>query len=260
VVDGVKGPEFAADTWWGPIFSTDSRHYAYTTGTRHEKTPRHCSAFIDGQPLALPWHGTNVLDVFFSPDLKRWACTIERNGKQQVYVDGQFGPVYDGVYDARFSSDGSRYAYRARQGKSWRMVVDGKPETEISLNSATPCFSSNGKRLAYVAGRGPEWWIMLDRKAGSKFKGPGERSVLSSEETEVSGLVQQPQFSPDSRHLAYAAFQDDRWGVLINHRPVGNLYDSIIRGGPSFHEDGLLEFLGIHKGVLYRITCKARPS
>jgi hypothetical protein len=193
--------------------------------------------------------------VFFAPDLKRWACTVERNGKEQIYVDGRFGSVYDGVYGLRFSPDGSRYAYLAAKGENWRMVVDGKLEAQISLDTACPCFSPNGKRIAYLAGRGPEWWMMVDRKAGPRFKGLRERGLLDSDEKEVPGMTR-PQFSPDSSRVVYAALQDGQWGVLINQRRAGELYDAIIPGGPSFREDGTLEFLAIRKGRLYRIVSR----
>ncbi|HVV73044.1 MAG TPA: hypothetical protein VHI52_16330, partial [Verrucomicrobiae bacterium] len=211
VADGVKGQGATADTWWGPIFSSDSRHFAYSTGTSQGTAPRHSRAFLDRQALPLPNQGTNVLHVFFAPDLKRWACTVERNGKEQIYVDGGFGSVYDGVYGLRFSPDGSRYAYLAAKGENWRMVVDGKLEAQISLDTACPCFSPNGKRIAYLAGRGPEWWMMVDRKAGPRFKGLRERGLLDSDEKEVPGMTQ-PRFSPDSSRVVYAALQDGQWG------------------------------------------------
>ena len=255
VVDGVKGLELAAETWWGPVFSTDSRHFAYVAGTWSATPIRHSTAFIDGQSLRLPAQGTNVLDVFFSPDLKRWACTFERNGKKEVYVDGQFGRAYDSVYGLQFSGDGSRYAYLGRQGECWWMVVDTKAEAEVSINSSGPRFSPNGRRLAYVAGCGPGWWMMIDGKAGPKFKGRKERRLLSYQEEEVPGLTE-PQFSPDSAEVAYAASEGGRWGVWINNRLIGHLYETIIGNGPSFREDGSLEFLGIHKGRLYRIVSK----
>ncbi len=123
---------------------------------------------------------------FFSPDLRRWACTIEHNRKQQVYVNSQFRPLYTAVYGVCLGSDGSRYAYLAQKGDGWCMVVDGKMEAEVSINSAIPCFSPDGKRLAYIAGRGPEWWVMVDGKPGPKFKGLRERHVSYPEEEEVT--------------------------------------------------------------------------
>jgi hypothetical protein len=44
--------------------------------------------------------------------------------------------------------------------------------------------------------------------------------------------------------------------TVFDHKPVGPKYERIIDGGPSFHEDGSLEFLGIRKDVLYRVVGK----
>jgi hypothetical protein len=256
VLDGLKGPEFPASTCWGPVFSSDSRHFAFTIGHWSQDIPGHQRAFLDWQPLRLPNNGPGVVHVFFSPDLKRWGCILQRQNEKQVFIDGHYGPWFQSAWGLRFSPDGSRYAYLAQVKANWWMVVDGKLQAEISINPASPCFSPNSKRLAYIAGRGPMWWIVVDGKAGPKFKGQkGRTSILSVGEEELPALTQ-PQFSPDSAHIGYAALQGDQWGVLLDNKPVGPKYERIIDGGPSFHEDGSLEFLGIRKSVLYRIVVK----
>lgn len=255
VLDGHKGPESSANTCWGPVFSPDSRHFAYTTGNSTDVV-RQERAWVDWQPLPIPNNGTGVVDVCFSPDLKRWGCILQRQNEKQVFIDGHYGPWFQSAWGLRFSPDGSRYAYLAQVEANWWMVVDGKLQAEISINPASPCFSPNSKRLAYIAGRGPMWWMVVDGKAGPKFKGQkGRTSLFNVGEEELAALTQ-PHFSPDSVHIGYAALQGNQWGVLLDNKPVEPKYERIIDGGPSFHEDGSLEFLGIRQGVLYRVVGK----
>ena len=44
---------------------------------------------------------------------------IERERSKQVYVDGQYGPAYDSAWGLRFSGDGARDAYLAKQRTDW---------------------------------------------------------------------------------------------------------------------------------------------
>ena len=63
-------------------------------------------------------------------------------------------------------------------------------------------------------------------------------------------------FSPNSRHIAYGTRQGGKWVVLLDHEAMGGRYDMIVGDGPSFHEDGSLEFLATRQGVLYRVVGK----
>jgi hypothetical protein len=45
-------------------------------------------------------------------------------------------------------------------------------------------------------------------------------------------------------------------GVELDGAPVGGRYDLIVSGGPAFHDDGSLEFLGTRQGSLYRVVAK----
>lgn len=254
VLNGRKGPESPADTWWGPVFSSDSRHFAYTigktaAGVRQEK------AWVDWRPLPLPNGGTGVWYVVFSPDLKRWACVVNAGSKEQVVLDGRPGPWYDSTWGLTFSPDSVRLAYMAKINTNWFMLVDGKFGAAIDLNPSSPHFSPDGKRLAYIAGRGPQWWMVVDGQPGSEYESAERRNSMGLSEMWVPALTQ-PQFSPDSRHVAYSARQGDRWVVLLDNQPVGSRYEMVVHGGPSFRKDGTLEFLGMRQRVLYRVIGK----
>lgn len=251
VLDGSKGPDHPSNSSWGPVFSRDSQHVAYVV---HGK-PSGASAWIDSQPLPLPQGGASVQYVDFSPDLKRWACTINEGQCKRVFLEGQYGPIFQSAWGFKFSPDGARYTYFAETTNGWWMVVDGKVEAEVELNPSEACFSPNSKRLAYLAGRGPVWWMMVDGKAGPKFIGRKEqrRGLFGSLEEQVPALTG-PVFSPDNAHVAYGGLNNHRWAVWVDHVRASTNYDEIVQGGPSFREDGTLEFLGIRDHVLYRVS------
>ena len=99
------------------------------------------------------------------------------------------------------------------------------------------------------------WWMMVDGKAGSEYESNEKLTPMGGSEMWLPALTQ-PQFSPDSRHVAYGARQGGQWVVLLDTKPVGGRYEKIVDGGPSFHKDGSLEYLGIRQRVLYRVTVK----
>lgn len=255
VLDGRKGSESVRGSCWGPIFSPDSRHFAYTTSSMQ---PRREMAFVDWKPLPLPNDGNDCLYTAFSPDLKRWACVRQIAKKEQVYVDGEAGPTYESVWGLTFSPDSTRLVYAAKVDTNWFMVVDGKVGAEIELNCYKPCFSPDGKRLAYVAGRGPQWWVVVDGQPGDNYTGRREQSrgLVAGMEYEVPAVTN-PRFSPDGSHLAFGVRAGEEWIVELDRAPVGGRYDRIVSGGPAFHEDGSLEFLGIRQGSLYRVVAKS---
>ena len=59
-------------------------------------------------------------------------------------------------------------------------------------------------------------------------------------------------FSPDGKRLAYAAKKGGKRFVVLDGQP-GPEYDGIIPYGPAIHPDGVVEYLAIRDGVLYRV-------
>jgi hypothetical protein len=98
--------------------------------------------------------------------------------------------------------------------------------------------------------------MVVDGKPGPEYQGTRKPTwgTVSSEE-ELPGLTA-PRFSPDSRHIAYGTRQGGKWVVLLDHKAAVGSYEMIVGDGPSFHEDGSLEFLGTRQGVLYRVVGK----
>jgi hypothetical protein len=254
VVDGKKGPEIPSNIGSGPAFGSDSRHFAYTLGLRTAD----CwveRAFIDARPLSIPDNGTGAWHVVFSANLQHWGCFIRSMGdarSERVVIDGKPGETFSGAWGLTFSPDSSRVAFMAEVGTNWWMVVDGKFEERVRMGSSGAYFSPNGKRLAYIAGTGPSYWMMVDGHPGPKFEGILWRTSFLIHQPEEVPPFTVPRFSPDSSHVVYAAQTDGKWSLVFDNDVIGGRYDEFVSGGPSFHESGSVEMLGIRNGRLYR--------
>jgi hypothetical protein len=169
-----------------------------------------------------------------SPDSKRVAYTVSREGKEFVVIDGVEGKEYDKIKQQTlvFSPDSKRIACVAQSGKKWFVVVDdvkGK-EYEYDIDGAIG-FSPNSKRVAYVARIISEWYIVVVDGVEERESEEHETFCFSPDSKRVAYTVRwregevgfvvvdgvavktydqvhevrYPEFSPDSKHLAYVA-------------------------------------------------------
>lgn len=192
-------------------FSPDSTHLAFWCGQGG-----HAFLMLDG---AIGKGYLSIGPLAFSPDGRRSAfMAIPRAGKQLLVVNGMPGTEYDGVAGPVFSPDSQQVAYVCtRNGK--QMAVVGSEEQRSypgiamfhSLEPATGevggperplFFSPDGKRLVYFGGASGQWRLV--------------EGQASSEEWETMG---QPNFSPDSHHLAYCAGRGDKQYVVYDGTP-----------------------------------------
>jgi len=162
-----------------------------------------------------------------------------------------------------------------RMGEKFEQVVDGIPGSEYDKIEAA-VISKNGQHVAYVAGTDSDHFVVMDGKAGQSF-----------EEIIKDTLV----FSPDSGHVAYGTLKDGKYSIMLDGKSVGE-YEGVgapvftadgkhiaFRAGvnkqsfvfvngvplmshsgivcePVFRKDGVLEFMSVEKGILYRVTSK----
>jgi len=129
-------------------FSADGNHLAYVVG--------------EGERPKEPWHSKvttrlELVGAALAQDIHpRVHATIVDKGKRHVVLDGKEGPQYDFITSLTFSSDGQRFAYKARRGRKWLVVIDGREDQRVfDYFTRKPIhFSPDGKRVAYVGGRG----------------------------------------------------------------------------------------------------------
>jgi len=244
VADGQAGPPF--DWIRGPFFSSDSSHLLYFTRTAGKN-----SAVIDG-------HSAGEFDEIddrdghiFSPDGKRTAYRARRGDKQLVVVDGQPGPEFYIVDAPVFSPDSHRLAYQASrspkrpetysdvatQNQNWYAKYVDIP-LPILGESILGTPSGRGYYNLKKAGR---QLVVVDGKPSLEYDG-------------VAGLT----FSPDSKHVAYAALRAWKQFVVVDGQSSA-AYDDIGEQSPVFDADGVLEFLAIRNNLLYRIRFTPKP-
>lgn len=100
-------------------------------------------------------------------------------------------------------------------------------------------YSKNGCHAAYIIENGDKELIVLDGKKGPVYDG-------------IENLV----FSPDGKRVAYSAKKGQNELMVLDGQE-GPEYEGIIRGAPTFHSDGTLEYLAVKERFLYRV--KHRP-
>lgn len=177
--------------------------------------------------------------LVYSPDGRHLAYPAKQaDGRWAMMVNGQKTAVHDEVtWPVRDPASG-RLAYTAREGDSWRLVLDGVAGPgwdEIN----PPQFDEHG-RPAYAARRGEEWWVTVGDSSwpspgalgGPLLTGPDAGAAWVAVDSGRARLVRNGipgparEFitglaaSPDLAVIACAAREGDGWTVLVNDSPV----------------------------------------
>ncbi|MDN5286322.1 MAG: WD40-like Beta Propeller Repeat [Mucilaginibacter sp.] len=288
VFDGKASPKYNAIPERSLVFSADSKHFAYGAQTGNEwqvvtdGMPQEKYAQVDniqyspdGKYLTYKakkgdkWmvvvnskEGTyqdSIMNGFpvFSPDGKNIAYGFKKNGKWNVVVEqvdirkninGRFlvsidDKGYDEIISCTFSPDSKHLSYIVREGDKKKAVIDGQAGDGYDDIVPNVIYSADSKRMAYLArfkkDGDKKRLIVLDGKAGSEYDG-----ILNEN---LSFIV----FSPDSKHVAYAASMDGKWNFIIDEQVMAEGYDTICNLVTSL-KDGF-ESMVINNKVLYRV-------
>jgi hypothetical protein len=143
----------------------------------------------------------------------RLGYVVETPAGDAVVVDGVRGPLYPDIDTSsrtyferprrpyiRFSPDGERFAYVAKQGDGARVVVDGTAGLLFDAVhwDSTP-FSPDSRHVAYLAAQEGSYVAVRDGVVGRKYD-----------------AIRSLEFSPDSKHLIYVAQRDGLEYVAID--------------------------------------------
>lgn len=172
---------------------------------------------------------TDMRELAISPDGSRVALVASAGSRQQVFVEGNEGPLYSTI--AQLSSPGqggpglplvmispdlTRVAYAATKGPSdWVMVVNQK-EGPVFERISFATFSPVGHRLAYIGTKGGKQYVVIDSTISA-----GYALVAASE----------LRFSADGQHVGYTASTGapkDPWRVVIDGKE-GPGYVNVLR-------------------------------
>ena len=170
-------------------------------------------------------------------------ATVATDGSRAVvYYDGNEGPKFDqiipqdGNHSIVFSSDSSRYAYCARSGNQYVVIVDGKEllrssETQSGLLNESSCrlgFTSNNKHIFFFS------LTSITNPSSITFR----RFVFDGKSDPPNNGdwdTREVAFSPDGDHYAYV-WNDPRrqkpWLLIIDGKTA--LYQA---GAPVWTND-----------------------
>ena len=156
-------------------------------------------------------------------------CTIKEESKQRIAVGDTISRAYDWTGSPVFSSGGTRYAYKAREGNDW-FVVDngreGKHYDEILSLIVDEALRSVGFNVFGPLGG----MVYGGRKGSDWFVGAEDREYGPYDEVRFAVL------SPGGETMAFRARRGDRWFMVVNGSE-GEAHDWV--GMPVLNNDGL---------------------
>lgn len=166
---------------------------------------------------------------FVSPHGAHVAMLGTSGSRATVTYDGQEGPKFDEILGPMvFSPDGTRYAYCARSGNEYVVMVDGKElarssesnEGRFSESSCLLGFTANSKHVFFFSRvvkstmtGGSFVRFVFDGKSGIPT-GSGSGSTFGV------GVA----FSPDGNHFAHIwndPAQKQPWTLIVDGKPAG---------------------------------------
>lgn len=178
---------------------------------------------------------SKVIGTAISPRGTHLAALVPKGSRYAVWIDGVEGPKIDeylgtggipmsppgyGNLPFAWSDDGTRWAYLAKMGSEYVVMVDGKEfargpiSNEVGVRDLK--FSAGGKHLLYCTfeKQGAEVRAVIDGKAGP-----------------VSGLQPEVVFSPDGTQWAYTGnepgkYPEVKWAV-VGERQVKHFGDNL---------------------------------
>jgi hypothetical protein len=239
-----------------PHLSADGRHVAYWAQADGQKSLRLIvdGAAVPGGDGGSPAHVDTLdqimfhHDLPFAPDEQHLAYIVERDDKLIPVIFGRTGQPCDWFGALSFDAAFARSAYvmtnEAGFSKFMRalatyatngvgrfnplserttLVLDGVARPEIGPPVGPAVFSPDGKRLAVPL----EKTVVVDEHAGALYDGVAASAI---------------NFSPDSRHVAYAVEQNKTWRVVVDgvagpaYKSLGGVWEFRQRA-PAFTPD-----------------------
>jgi hypothetical protein len=232
------------------VFSPDGRSYAACV-----MNGSYWQVVLDGQAQG-EW--SQVGWPVFSPHGKRLAYSVTSGvNDQRMVVDGKAGQAYGGVGLPVFSADSSQVAYGAKKGSEEFVVVEQREQKKRFSRVRYVTFGPVGRSLAFVGKQGHLESLILDGKPSKEYLEVG-RPVLAESKGKTlfayrarQGMnwvmvhngredrrfvqVGQPVFGPQGRHLAFAAYRDQKWHVVVSKK-ISQAFDWV--STPTFSLDG----------------------
>jgi Tol biopolymer transport system component len=223
---------------FGMHFSQDGQHFAYAMFEAGLN-----GLIVDGKQIGL--REAYGFDFTFSPDASDYASMMW-DGARRWVISAKRSPLeIEKLFDwsITFSPDGRHLAFGGVREGRMAVWMDGRPAPcDIAFkdcpNWKAIQFSPDSKRLAFLVSTEKALHWIVDGRAD-----PGARII---------GTNVKLDFSPDSRHYAYAAADVVGDGVRVLVDGKERARHAVIACGPVFRSDGVLEYLAIEEADLLR--------
>lgn len=221
-----------------PVFSGDSASVAFVAPVKDSvavvvdgERGGEYSRIVSGYPIANPRLSSFAYVARPSTDRDKWV----------VVHDGQTSREYDSVAGIRFSSDGTRFGYFARNGEDFYVMIDTDERGPFKFVGKELVFAPKSSRAAYAVRRDGRVHMVVGDSTGPACDGLQEGAF---------------RFDPSGENWAYPAEIERRWHMVVNGTPDEG-WDAVW-AGPVFKHNGSLEFIAeqIEDGerVLYRVV------
>ena len=215
------------------------------------------------QKLLAPYQPQST---FFMSPKGVHVATIDASGSRPALIyDGVTGPKFDEILHVDsssvnyvvFSPDGTRYAYCARSGSEFVVIVDGKevgrsPETDMGRIGPESCklgFTADSKHYFYFT---TSITSMSNGGGYVRFVFDGKSSVPTAPS---DGNPFPIAFSPDGNHYAHICNDPARqkpWTLIVDGKPAGyqggapqwtadskHIYSQVNFNSPATHSNGV---------------------
>jgi len=181
-------------------------------------------------------------------------------GRREITVSNCWFVVFDGAESIPFPYVNMDSPVFNRDGSRLAVVVEGSDGNYVRVFSAPPASPAPApvpatQPATRAIDSSTEWWRARAKDPLVPLKPQGDLPKLESEpgplfdDISTSSL----RFSPDGRHLAYAARHDKSWRVILDGNDSGGVYDAV--GRPGFCGSGaLLGYVARREGKSVVVT------
>ncbi|MGB7342962.1 MAG: hypothetical protein WBD20_02005 [Pirellulaceae bacterium] len=251
---------------------------------------------IDGQESRQTF--SEIGNLSFSPDSKRYGYSGTGRGKANVLIDGKVvGPSVNRVLSrVIFSPDGQRHAVAVSTDQGATIMVDGQLQETFDV-IGHPQFSPDSRHVAFYGKKGEQHFIVCNHSKSPAYDDLSSDVTFSPDSTKLAYIVEQKDkqtlmvnheaideaqeisaisvtFGPDSQSIAYWAKRQDKSQISINGVPCGISYDEVVDSTPqvldfddyqvrqlSFGSASEVRAAGMNKaGQFFTITAKIDPA
>ena len=212
---GAQGVLASNEPIISPSWAPDDTRLAYVSFERKKPVVYVQSLITGNRQVVADFWGSNSAPAW-SPDGKRLAVTLTKDGGSQIYLinaDGSGSPTrltHTSAIDteANFSSDGQSLLFTSDRGGSpqiYRVAVAGGPAQRLTFEgtyNVSPRHSPDGKSFTFIQRDGNRFSVAVQDFATRQVQ------VLTD-----GGIDESPSFAPNSRMILYASVVRGR-GIL----------------------------------------------